>query len=679
METVKLNVHIEGLDREPFAAIRDTNYTHNSDKEQTGSECHCSADVASEKTKDEGALSEKQAECGGHFSADRESGTVERGEVLSECAVPSAAHVGLDCDDSQGSETGDHGNNWIEHGTNIEAHDDSMAASGEVGTPTLRKPNNSTTTSAGGLSRFSSASTARFSLDQPCGEKYCAQAGDPSQDLANLRDTSTKWSQGQLDSAYANVEASDTSEEQHHSSSSSSSSRTNSSFEDCSDPMCETCVSAQVAQYDTGSDTKTIDSAPEVLISSNADSIVKDHNAQIQAKADTHAETRTSRSVDSEGPPPLELNYEALKHVATYFLPGSHGACIDIAHITGGSFHEIRVLTCQDGWSCIGRFTRVHEPLFKTESELATIAYVREHTPVPVPEIYFVNHNHNHVVGAAFVLMERLIGCSLDDIWRELSLEHQLFVAAQIAQVVGELASLRFDSIGSLTSGGTVGPLLNISSSEHEELAGPFDRFFELACGTFDETRRHAPKGAIAMYSAIKNELQDYLAGEEPILSLQSPYRLIHADLQNRNILVTREDKSHAPKITGIIDWDWAFVGPAYYLYEHNEEFTDYQESDMRIEVKLLRKCFVKTLKQCFPKGSSERELVKRAFREKSVELTDFLRFAKYPFDDPEQETRLTKGYLHSFDRDDPHDYRHPYGVLGEIWVPDLDTESDDE
>jgi hypothetical protein len=45
--------------------------------------------------------------------------------------------------------------------------------------------------------------------------------------------------------------------------------------------------------------------------------------------------------------PPLDLNYEALKHIATMYL--SHGTCVDITTLRRGSYHEVRVLHFDDG------------------------------------------------------------------------------------------------------------------------------------------------------------------------------------------------------------------------------------------------------------------------------------------------------------------------------------------
>ena len=84
---------------------------------------------------------------------------------------------------------------------------------------------------------------------------------------------------------------------------------------------------------------------------------------------------------------PLDLNYEAIKHVAIYYLPGGHGRCIDVQHFAQGSYHEIKTLHFEDGWTCIGRFLLEKQTLGFAESEVATMRYVKEHTSIPVPEV----------------------------------------------------------------------------------------------------------------------------------------------------------------------------------------------------------------------------------------------------------------------------------------------------
>ena len=185
-------------------------------------------------------------------------------------------------------------------------------------------------------------------------------------------------------------------------------------------------------------------------------------------QAASEADSDEESEWDKDEYPALDLNYEAIKHVATYYLPGSHGKCTDITTLPRGSYHEMRILHFEDGWSCIGRFTRdKNEQLRAMESEFATVKYVRRHSGLPVPEIYLVNFNPNHAVGAAFTLMERIPGSHLYNIWDDLKLEHKKAVLKQLADVIVQLASLKFDVIGSLKIDGKNGALIEYCEDEH--------------------------------------------------------------------------------------------------------------------------------------------------------------------------------------------------------------------
>lgn len=198
----------------------------------------------------------------------------------------------------------------------------------------------------------------------------------------------------------------------------------------------------------------TLDSKGSVILGKshpNTDSPCKDephasadHTALEHDDCDSGSSDDAASNTGTEDswafePPPLDLNYDALKHIGSYFVPGSHGLCIDISTLRRGQFHEIRVLHFEDGWTCIGRFTREAEPLAKVESELATIEYVRKNTSIPVPQVYLVSHSDNHVVGAPFILMEHIHGSPLDDLWGDLSLDHKLNTIEQIAGIHGQL------------------------------------------------------------------------------------------------------------------------------------------------------------------------------------------------------------------------------------------------
>lgn len=635
-----------------------------------------------------------------HSSQDR-STTVDQ---YSQSRVDSA-RSGVEVNDSYSSQEQNHSSvassqssNWsldLVDDTEPESPQDSAYRSSESSGSPHEQNHSSVASSQGSTWSLDLVDDARTESPQDSVYGSSGSSGS-SQKRSSSSSSSSKASDSTDDQQYSassNGESSGSSQKQSHSSGSSSRTSISSSS------------SVQVSEDGSNSDDKTGHSAPDLCFSSDSVITVRKDDSRRNSEAPnlipstgdnaTNAEPQPQSDADAEaeaefmakiarfelpnGPPPLVLNYEALKHVATYFLPGTHGACIDITKVWGGSFHEIRILTFEDGWTCIGRFTSLYEPLFKTESELATIAYVRKHTQIPVPQIYFVNHDQNHAVGSAFVLMERMEGVRLSDIWRDLSMEHRMSVISQLAHVVGQLADLRFDCIGSLTSDGTVGPLVNISYTQEKTLAGPFNSFLEFACATLDGNRRQDSEEVLAIYPAAKDALQEYLAHADVDVDsmLQAPYRLIHIDLEDRNIMVTRHSEHHAPKISGIIDWDNAFVGPCYYLYEHPGMITDLQMSDEELpDLKKLRKHFVKTLLRRSPEHSTERELVKRCFRKKTVELTKLLTFSKFARES-DSVFSLLRTYVHSFDPDAGFGLHHPYDGFDNDWVPDSDSESD--
>jgi hypothetical protein len=370
--------------------------------------------------------------------------------------------------------------------------------------------------------------------------------------------------------------------------------------------------------------------------------------------------------------PPLNLNYDALKHVATHFLPGSHGACIDISTLQRGTFHEIRVLHFEDGWTCIGRFTREAEPLAKVESELATLEHVRKHTTIPVPKVYLTNHSDNNCVGAPFVLMERMHGVPLGDIWEDLSLDHKLDAIKQLAGIHGQLASQKFDTIGSIRPDGSVGPFLDQVQWWQPLSELPFGNTSDYINSYLKEDNPDRRASARALYPAIKEKLSEHLERNAGNPTLIAPYRLIHPDLNFRNLLVTQEE-GMPPEICGVIDWDWSCTGHLYFLCEYPLSIQDSKFSqESHFENKILRKHFVRCLANCFPKGSADRAAVKQSFREKNHTLNFWQdTFALHVWE-PEQEFYEVENYMNDIGVETA-----AYAITG--YEPDSETESDNE
>ncbi|KAI7159498.1 hypothetical protein KC349_g4160 [Hortaea werneckii] len=331
------------------------------------------------------------------------------------------------------------------------------------------------------------------------------------------------------------------------------------------------------------------------------------------------------RSWRSKEYPQLDLNYGALRHIANYYLPGGHGKCKFIDKVGRGTYHEIRLPEFDDGWTCIGRFTRdLQESVTIAESEIATREYVRRHTSIPVPETYYINLDPTNAVGAPFVLMEHIEGHTLADMWPALKTDHRLAVLSDIAKVIAQLARLRFNAIGSLKMGGVVGYMQNPTIPDHLPGRGPFVSLkdYMLSFLPHDSDR---PQDVKALYPAIREEITGFCDAREGTEISSAPYRLLRGDFDSQNMLFIWESPATPPRLSGIIDWDFSRTAPLYNLCEYPRFILDNDtEIGLYRENQLLRKEFVRMLAQNFPKHSHERKLVRECFRYKTFALNGF-------------------------------------------------------
>ena len=297
---------------------------------------------------------------------------------------------------------------------------------------------------------------------------------------------------------------------------------------------------------------------------------------------------------------------------------------------------------------------------------------MRKHTTIPVPDVYLPNHSDNDCVGAPFVLMEHMPGCQLEDIWVDLSLDHKLDAIKQVVGIHGQLASQKFNTIGSLKPDGSVGPLLDQvqwwqPSGEHA-----FTNTSDYITSYLREDNSDRRASARALYPAIKEKLSEHLEQNVDNPTLNAPYRLIHPDLNFRNLLITQEE-GMPPKICGVIDWDWSYTGLLYFLCEYPLSIQDSEFShDSHAENRVLRKHFVRSLANCFPKGSADWAAVKQSFREKNHTLNFWQdKFALHVWE-PEQEFYEVENYMNDIGMESA-----AYAITG--WQPDSETETDDE
>jgi hypothetical protein len=124
---------------------------------------------------------------------------------------------------------------------------------------------------------------------------------------------------------------------------------------------------------------------------------------------------------------------------------------IDVSFFADGAFNKLySVSSSNTSREYILRVSLPVEPRYKTESEVATLTYVRCHTDIPVPRVIAYDSSTNNEIRFEYILMEKVIGNSLKDAWPSLPWESKVFITREIAQFVSQLRNQKFEMIGNV-------------------------------------------------------------------------------------------------------------------------------------------------------------------------------------------------------------------------------------
>lgn len=191
------------------------------------------------------------------------------------------------------------------------------------------------------------------------------------------------------------------------------------------------------------------------------------------------------------------------------------------------------------------------------ESQVLTIKYIKEHTSVPVPEVFHFDTTTSNEIGAAYIAMSYISGLTISRLWFDASgptplEERRRNILKQLAQSMSQLSTLHFDKIGSLVP--------SCQGSGHD--LGPCYEWDEAEDGMISITSRSGPfftaESFLRKFWAPTNRKSTYAIGaagvlEEmlPLLPYSSEYVLALPDYDSQNVMADEEGN-----ITGLIDWD---------------------------------------------------------------------------------------------------------------------------
>ncbi|TFK41788.1 hypothetical protein BDQ12DRAFT_678502 [Crucibulum laeve] len=165
-----------------------------------------------------------------------------------------------------------------------------------------------------------------------------------------------------------------------------------------------------------------------------------------------HADRKRERKADAalHGATPFEVDRKVLKDVVREKMGREVGR---IRFLSAGTFHKAYLVTLVDRYELVARVARRFMPRLKTESEVATMSYLREKTNVPVPTIYHYDSNPYNRLGGEFILMSKAPGIPLAQVFHSLPYNDLLKLLKNLAAIVIPLFAHRFSEIGSLYFG----------------------------------------------------------------------------------------------------------------------------------------------------------------------------------------------------------------------------------
>ncbi|KAL5521525.1 hypothetical protein ACEPAF_2273 [Sanghuangporus sanghuang] len=121
-----------------------------------------------------------------------------------------------------------------------------------------------------------------------------------------------------------------------------------------------------------------------------------------------------------------------------------------IRFLSSGTFHKAYLITLTTTDTLIARVARRFMPRLKTESEVATMQYLRAYTNIPVPVVYAWDSNPYNRLGGEYILMSRARGIPLRKVFHSMPLPQLQAILKHLAELLIPLFGHRFSHVGSL-------------------------------------------------------------------------------------------------------------------------------------------------------------------------------------------------------------------------------------
>lgn len=189
----------------------------------------------------------------------------------------------------------------------------------------------------------------------------------------------------------------------------------------------------------------------------------------------------------------------------------------------------------------------------KTEAEVQSLRILAEFTTIPVPRVFAYSSDRTNEFGVEWILMSRLPGENMSKIC-----EKQTLSFNAIRSIIKDLAEFVSQMHWKIPRRKQIGAFrLNGEISTDLDGRGPWPSYEQ-----FVRQRAQAEISLLnkdPVFAPIKDVVLQAIEQFDQLKfpSFENlPFVFTHGDLDVQNILISMEN-SDAPRVTGIVDWEW--------------------------------------------------------------------------------------------------------------------------
>jgi len=218
---------------------------------------------------------------------------------------------------------------------------------------------------------------------------------------------------------------------------------------------------------------------------------------------------------------------------------------------------------------------------FKTEGEVAGIHYLLKKCPdIPVPKVLgFCSSRELSGIDAEYILMGKLPGRPLEEVWVSMTTEQKCVVAKQCARILVSMTSLRFNELGSFAlspqHSATHGIGLDMNEVQAEDIqigtftelkVGPFSGFLDYFHGRCKKELENLQTSKFMEHQLSNlvriNKFIEVMTDEDrtrlnPEVYTNVPFTFYHGDFHSWNILVDENFD-----LSGLLDFEFSGALP---------------------------------------------------------------------------------------------------------------------